>query len=183
MDLVNDDVALLDAYYELFIWIGGGANENEKKLVDETARKYLESAKDGRKPDDVTVCTVFAGKETLNFTKYFKGWDWTLSEMADFKDPYLAMKEKYGKKQEEHKEEHVVEVKKEAAASEFLDPKTNKFKLEELQNNAPKGVNSNRRQDYLDDKTFEQVFKMKREEFEKLKDWKQRDLKKANKLF
>ena len=74
-------------------------------------------------------------------------------------------------------------MKKEAAASEFLDPKTNKFKLEELQNNAPKGVNSNRRQDYLDDKTFEQVFKMKREEFEKLKDWKQRDLKKANKLF
>ena len=88
----------------MFIWIGGGANENEKKLVEETARKYLESAKDGRKHDDVTVCTVFAGKETLNFTKYFKGWDWTLAEMADFKDPYLAMKEKYGKKQEEHKE-------------------------------------------------------------------------------
>lgn len=108
MDLVNDDVALLDAYYELFIWIGSGANENEKKLVEETAQKYLESAKDGRKPDDVTVCTVFAGKETLNFTKYFKGWDWTLSEMADFKDPYLAMKEKYGKKQEEHKEGIVI---------------------------------------------------------------------------
>lgn len=97
-DLVNDDVALLDAFYELFIWIGSGANENEKKLVEETAKKYLESAKDGRNPNDCTVCTVFAGKETLNFTKYFKGWDWHLSELNDFKDPYQAMKEKYSKK-------------------------------------------------------------------------------------
>lgn len=185
-DLVNDDVALLDAFYELFIWIGSGANENEKKLVHEAAKKYLESAKDGRNPNDCSVCSVYAGKETLNFTKYFKGWDWHLSELSDFKDPYLAMKEKYSKKnkEEEKKTEDVVQpVKEPAGSSEFLDPKTNKFQLAELQNNVPKGVNSQRRQDYLDDKTFEQVFKMKREEFEKLKDWKQRDLKKANKLF
>lgn len=104
MDLVNDDVALLDAYYEVFLWIGSGANENEKKLVEETARKYLESAKDNRNPNDCTICTVLAGRETLNFTKYFKGWDWNISEIAEFKDPYLLMKEKYTKKVEEHKE-------------------------------------------------------------------------------
>lgn len=106
-DLSVNDVALLDAYYELFVWVGSGANENEKKLVQETAQKYLESAKDGRNHNDCVVCTVFSGKETLNFTKYFKGWDWNLSDMSDFKDPYLAMKEKYSKKpvQEEHKAE------------------------------------------------------------------------------
>jgi len=76
----------------------------------------------------------------------------------------------------------VVFVKQEAI-TEFLDPKVHKFKLEELQNSVPKGVNSGRRHEYLDDKTFDQVFKMKRDEFEKLKDWKQRDLKKAAKLF
>ena len=97
-DLVHDDVALLDAYYELFLWIGPGANENEKKLVEESAKKYLESAKDGRNANDCTVCTIFAGRETLNFTKYFKGWDWHLSELNDYKDPYVAMKEKYSKK-------------------------------------------------------------------------------------
>jgi len=108
IDLVNDDVALLDGFYELFLWIGSGSNEHEKKLVEETARKYLESAKDGRNSNDCTVCTIFAGKETLNFTKYFKGWDWNLSELNDYKDPYLAIKEKYSKKVEKF-EEHKVE--------------------------------------------------------------------------
>lgn len=106
-DLINDDVALLDAFYEIFIWIGSGANENEKKLVEEAAKKYLESANDGRKHDDCSICSVYAGKETLNFTKYFKGWDWHLSELNDFKDPYLAMKDKYSKKIQQQEEKKV----------------------------------------------------------------------------
>lgn len=78
----------------------------------------------------------------------------------------------------------MVAAKKEVQSGEFLDPKTNKFTLLQLQNNeAPKNINMARKQDYLSDAEFEQVFKMKPADFEKQKDWKQRDLKKAAKLF
>lgn len=78
----------------------------------------------------------------------------------------------------------MVQAKKEETQADFLDPKKNKFTLLQLQaNDVPKNLNMGRKQDYLSDVEFEQVFKMPRAEFEKLKDWKQRDLKKANKLF
>ncbi len=106
-DLVDGDVALLDAHNEIYLWIGSGASENEKKLIIETAERYLENAKDGRNKDNVSICTVFAGRETLNFTRHFQGWDWSLSEMQVFKDPYEAMKSKYAKKEKvEEKKEH-----------------------------------------------------------------------------
>lgn len=105
-DLVDGDVALLDAYNEIYLWIGSGASEKEKKLIIETAEQYLENAKDGRNKDNVSICNVFAGRETLNFTRHFQGWDWSLSEMQEFKDPYEAMRTKYAKKEkvEEKKE-------------------------------------------------------------------------------
>ena len=111
--MVDGDVALLDAYNEVYLWIGSGASEKEKKFIIETAEQYLENAKDGRNKDNVSICNVFAGRETLNFTRHFQGWDWSLSEMQEFKDPYAAMKTKYAKKEK-------VEEKKEAGKQSYI---------------------------------------------------------------
>ena len=55
--------------------------------------------------------------------------------------------------------------------SEFLDPSDNKFKYDNLFKKFPKGVNPERKEDYLADDEFEKVFKMKRSEFEGMKKW------------
>lgn len=67
--------------------------------------------------------------------------------------------------------------------SEFLDPSDNKFKYDDLFKKFPKGVNPERKEDYLADDEFEKVFKMKRSEFEGMKKWRQVDKKKEVGLF
>ncbi len=67
--------------------------------------------------------------------------------------------------------------------SEFLDPKTNKFPYEELFKKFPKGVNPVSKEEYLNDEEFEKVFKMKKDEFLKLKEWRRVDKKKEAGLF
>lgn len=47
----------------------------------------------------------------------------------------------------------------------FLDPKTNKFKYEDLKGKFPEGVRADSKPAYLSDEEFEAVFKMKRDAF------------------
>ena len=42
-----DDIFLLDCFTEVYVWVGDGANDSEKKMASETARKYIEAAPDG----------------------------------------------------------------------------------------------------------------------------------------
>ena len=69
------------------------------------------------------------------------------------------------------------------SGSEFLDPKDNKFKYDELFKKFPKGVNPERKEEYLSDAEFEVVFKMKRADFMELKEWRRVDKKKEKGLF
>ena len=97
IDLPENDVALLDTFYEIFLWIGPGANDKERKHVIETAESYLKSSDDGRNIDECPITTVYSGQEPVTFAQYFKAWDWGLSEFQEFVDPYEKMKAKYRK--------------------------------------------------------------------------------------
>lgn len=86
-DLDVDDIFVLDCYTEVYVWVGNGANESEKQMASETARKYVESAPDGRDPQ-CAITTVAQGSEPLLFTCHFLGWDPVAA--AAFEDPYEA---------------------------------------------------------------------------------------------
>lgn len=88
-DLCEDDIMMLDTNREVFLWIGRGANENEKAEAQNVAAKYVEAAvkTDGRDPD-TPVMKVSAGNEPTLFTCHFHGWD--SKKAAAFVDPYEA---------------------------------------------------------------------------------------------
>jgi len=75
-----------------------------------------------------------------------------------------------------------VEEKKEEE-SKFLDPKANKFDLETLKTTFPEGVDPTKKEAYLEDKVFEEVFGMPMDKFYEQKKWKQQDQRKKHGLF
>uniref|UniRef100_A0AAY4C3L8 Villin-1 n=1 Tax=Denticeps clupeoides TaxID=299321 RepID=A0AAY4C3L8_9TELE len=73
-DLDEDDVMLLDLWDQVFLWIGKGANEIEKKESVSTAQEYLRSHPAGR-DQDTPVLVVKQGFEPPTFTGWFHAWD------------------------------------------------------------------------------------------------------------
>jgi len=65
---------LLDTYNELFLWIGNGANDAEKKAAMQMASEYIKNSPDGRGPD-TPVIIVKQGFEPRLFTANFIAWD------------------------------------------------------------------------------------------------------------
>ncbi|ETN81172.1 hypothetical protein NECAME_02215 [Necator americanus] len=72
--LDGDDVMILDALNSIYVWVGAGANPKEKEGAQDTAKKYL---KQGALPrhKDTMVETIYQGKETPTFKKFFRKWD------------------------------------------------------------------------------------------------------------
>uniref|UniRef100_A0A915Q3X7 Gelsolin-like domain-containing protein n=1 Tax=Setaria digitata TaxID=48799 RepID=A0A915Q3X7_9BILA len=73
-DLDGDDVMILDNMKIIYVWIGAGANEQEKRLADNVANKYLEGDALPR-PAEAQIVKVQQGKETPEFKKIFENWD------------------------------------------------------------------------------------------------------------
>ena len=65
----------------------------------------------------------------------------------------------------------------------FLDPKTNQFPYSELKGAFPEGVKGNKKEYYLSEAEFEEVFKMPRSKYDDLKQWKKDNEKKKHGLF
>ncbi|XP_036618059.1 adseverin [Trichosurus vulpecula] len=73
-DLAEDDVMLLDAWEQIFLWIGKDANEVERSESMKSAKAYLEtdpSGRDRRTP----IVIIKQGSEPPTFTGWFLGWD------------------------------------------------------------------------------------------------------------
>lgn len=49
-DLDPNDVFLLDAYNEVYVWVGDKSNATEKKMSLDAALQYVKNATDGRSP-------------------------------------------------------------------------------------------------------------------------------------
>nr|XP_015210644.1 PREDICTED: adseverin-like [Lepisosteus oculatus] len=72
-DLATDDVMLLDAGDQIFLWIGNEANDVEKTGAPKIAKEYVDSDPSGRR--GIPVTTVKQGHEPPTFTGWFMAWD------------------------------------------------------------------------------------------------------------
>nr|XP_039270423.1 adseverin-like [Styela clava] len=65
---------MLDVWDQIFIWIGNGANSQERKEAPKLAEDYIKS--DPRKRDARTsIITITQGNEPLSFTGFLPTWD------------------------------------------------------------------------------------------------------------
>jgi len=196
-DLVMDDVMILDCFNVVYVWVGEGANEQEKKMAIQTAEDYVKAAaeSDGRDPD-TSIMSVKACKEPASFTSQFRGWDAELFAANRFEGPYerklREKREAEGKQAAEAKaaedkeaEEAKAKADSEAAAKAVAAEKASgsTFSLEELQNGIPEGVDAANKPVYLDDNVFRELFEMEKDAYNKLAGWKKTNLKKKHKLF
>lgn len=83
-DLISDDVMLMDAYNELYVWIGASARSEERTMTLELAREYILLVPDDR-PKDCPIIEIREGSEPLEFTRHFHGWDHFRKK---FQDPF-----------------------------------------------------------------------------------------------
>jgi len=170
-DLDQNDIFYLDTYTELYVWVGDKSNDIEKKMAFTTAIEYVEHAEDGRSKDTPTI-KVIAGHEPKLFTCHFLGWD--PIRAAAKEDPAEA-------KLRSAKGTGSGPSSVKAAAAVYSDNR--KHPLADLQKGVPEGVDPSRKEDYLSDADFEAVFKMKRDAFTKLPNWKKDNLKKSTNMF
>eukprot|EP00163_Fabomonas_tropica_P012650 TRINITY_DN23990_c0_g1_i1.p1 TRINITY_DN23990_c0_g1~~TRINITY_DN23990_c0_g1_i1.p1 ORF type:complete len:848 (+),score=337.64 TRINITY_DN23990_c0_g1_i1:44-2545(+) len=192
-DLRDEDVYILDAYSEVFVWVGSQATEREKKMAYDSAVGYVKHASDGRSPD-TPIIRVEKGSEPAMFTCHFLGWDASKSQV--FEDPY----EKKMREIREAREAALAEKEAEEAAAAppaeaesapalapapeaTADPNTTKFSLAELQAGTPEGVDPAKKEAFLKDDEFEGALGMTREAFAGLALWKQQNAKKKAGIF
>ena len=187
-DLEADDVMLLDAGEELYLWIGPGATANEKAESVGLAKRYIEHAaqNEGRDPD-LPIVQVKAGGEPLSFTSHFAGWDPKAKE--GFSDPYQAKLEQVAQaRREREAAEAAADAAAEAAAPKAAAPEISsddrKFSHEELKGmKKGSGIDLAAKEKYLSAEEFEAVFKMTAAEFAEMKLWRQQAEKKKVGLF
>ncbi|KIH62646.1 hypothetical protein ANCDUO_07069 [Ancylostoma duodenale] len=65
---------ILDAQNSIYVWIGAGANPEEKEEAENTAQKYLQQGALPR-PGDTAIEVVHQGEETPTFKGFFRKWD------------------------------------------------------------------------------------------------------------
>uniref|UniRef100_A0A8C4T6P5 Scinderin n=2 Tax=Erpetoichthys calabaricus TaxID=27687 RepID=A0A8C4T6P5_ERPCA len=73
-DLAEDDVMLLDAWDQVFVWIGKEANDVEKTESVKSAKRYIETDPSGR-DNGTPIVIVKQGHEPCTFTGWFLAWD------------------------------------------------------------------------------------------------------------
>lgn len=107
-DLNVDDVFLLDTYTSLYIWIGDGANEAEKREAVQLADEYLSLAKSDGREDGTPVITVHCNNEPPMFTSNFLAWDASFFKQNEFLDPYEARLKKLKEEKEKNRPKDAV---------------------------------------------------------------------------
>eukprot|EP01028_Stygiella_incarcerata_P005809 TRINITY_DN2410_c0_g1_i1.p1 TRINITY_DN2410_c0_g1~~TRINITY_DN2410_c0_g1_i1.p1 ORF type:complete len:838 (+),score=297.66 TRINITY_DN2410_c0_g1_i1:148-2661(+) len=190
-DLLSEDVFILDVFSSVFVWVGKECTKREKESGFQIASDYVKKANDARDPE-VPIIRVDEGHEPKLFTCNFLGW--TDGKKASFEDPYelklkalMAEKSKEKGKDEGEGEEEEGAVGGEKKKKEVPPYSGDPIPYAQLRTNSgfalPEGCDVARREAYLSDDEFKTIFKMTREEFAALKDWKKKKIKKDLKLF
>uniref|UniRef100_A0A1A8S6K5 Macrophage-capping protein n=1 Tax=Nothobranchius rachovii TaxID=451742 RepID=A0A1A8S6K5_9TELE len=73
LDLATDDVMILDAWDQIFIWVGNEANAEERTGAPKIAKEYVDSDPSGRR--GLPITTIKQGTEPPTFTGWFQAWD------------------------------------------------------------------------------------------------------------
>jgi villin 1/advillin len=179
-DLVHEDVMLLDAYDEVFVWVGRDATPKEKEEASKLALEYVARVGDGRSPD-TPIFRIADGREPPNFTCHFLGWN--DAKPVDAMGRPAAAAAAAGGAKGAPAAAAAPERVTAANVANFADPSKNKFKLEQLQAGAPGGVDPSKKELYLSDDDFKKAFGCTLAEFQKMPAWKQADAKKKLKIF
>ncbi|XP_078324668.1 advillin-like isoform X2 [Crassostrea virginica] len=176
-DLVPDDVMILDVWDTVYVWIGSGANKQERDEAESLAIEYVKTDPAGRDPD-TPVYKVKQGFEPPTFTGFFGMWDRDLwSKGKTFEE----LKKELG---EGNEAMSLVKKVAENGSMDFQD--VAKYKYDELTVPAeelPAGVDPSCREIHLSNEDFEKVFQMKYSDFITKAPWKQQELKKKHRLF
>ncbi|XP_053327026.1 villin-1 [Spea bombifrons] len=185
-DLEDDDVFLLDAWDQVFLWIGKHANETEKTEAAFTAQEYLKTHPGGR-DINTPIVIVKQGYEPPTFTGWFLAWDpfkW------ENRKSYEDMKAELGDDnviEQITLEINGTELGSFTAQTKFTAPGMKVYPAEALLNKTtedlPADVDPSRKEDYLSSQEFQSIFQMSPGEFQALPEWKKQNLKKAKGLF
>merc|ERR1711916_20372 len=170
-DLLADDVFMLDAFNEVFVWVGDKSNDEEKKKAFETAISYVKESTDGR-DKDCSISRISAGNEPPTFTSHFIGWN---AEKAKAKaDPYQAkLRALQGGDQP---------TSVSASLDNFSSNRVISY-ADLVKRPLPEGVDVTKLESYLSDEEFKAKMGCTKDEFAKLPKWKAENKKKAAKLF
>ncbi|RHY55571.1 hypothetical protein DYB30_004532 [Aphanomyces astaci] len=188
-DLNIDDVFLLDCYTTLYLWVGQGANESEKRGALKIANDYLAAAQSDGRGEGTPVISIQSGKEPAIFTCHFAGWDAALFHQPAFVDPYEAKLQKL--RDEKAKAAGAVAPAAAAPAPVHDAPPApvaavaggnQTFTLQQLIAGVD-GIDLTRKESYLSDAEFKTVLGVTRGEFAALPKWKQQAKKKEVNLF
>ncbi|XP_053946203.1 gelsolin [Anastrepha ludens] len=74
-DLDPNDVMLLDAGDEIYMWVGSGATAEDNGMMLEVVEKYIKAEPTERTIDTVTVIRIVQGNEPRAFTRMFPSWE------------------------------------------------------------------------------------------------------------
>ncbi|XP_026521317.1 villin-1 [Notechis scutatus] len=184
-DLEQDDVFLLDAWDQVYFWIGKDANEAEKEAAAVTAQEYLRTHPGCRDPD-TPIVIVKQGNEPPTFTGWFVAWDplkWTDKKTYEELKAELADEDSLDQITSEILEGKEIFT----AKTTFGKLSFSTYPLEKLVNVAPedlpKDIDPSRKEQYLSEDDFFQIFGMSQRDFAALPSWKQMSLKKEKGLF
>ncbi|XP_052079404.1 advillin-like isoform X1 [Mytilus californianus] len=176
-DLVEDDVMILDVWDSVYIWIGSGANQQEKKEAARLAQEYIDTDPAGRDPD-TPMYMVKQGMEPPTFTGFFGLWD---RDMWSKGQSYQELMQHLG-----DGNEALTLVKAADVNGEFSYDSVPKYPLEQLAVSAeelPNGVDPSCKEIHLSPEDFDRLFKMKYQDFVTKPQWKQQELKKKFGIF
>ena len=169
-DLISDDVMLLDAWTEVYLWLGNGSNAEEKKTSIETAMKYLQNSPGGRNSDNTPILTVKQGFEPALFTCHFI---WDAEKAKAGIDDYETLRKQL-----------------EAGGGAVSNAKSDLAKFSAtysyevlLKRPLPEGVDSSKLENHLNKEDFKKVFGVTHDEYQTMPKWKRDAKKKETKLF
>jgi len=210
-DLINDDVIILDAYSEVFVWVGHDSTKEERDNAFKAALEYVKNINDGRSAN-TPVFKVAAGSEPPNFTCHFHGWD--DKKASSFEDPYAkalsamgnaklgAAGAAAGSAAGDSKSAAAGGGKFTVALSPQMQKKTpakaelvtaadigyaawkdSKATADEVRNNKVKNMDMANKELYINDAEFQTIFKVDKAAWQKLPAWKRTQAKQGARLF
>ncbi|XP_064166910.1 villin-1 isoform X1 [Anguilla rostrata] len=188
-DLDEDDVMLLDIWDQVFLWIGRGANETEKKEAFAKAQDYLRNHPAGRNVN-TPIAMIKQEFEPPTFTGWFPGWD---PYMWHDRKSYEQVKAELGDAREVIQitmemtklspTREPVALMREPRGPSILPTFPPDKLVNQLAEDLPEGVDPTRKEEHLSSEDFALVLGVSRLDFYAMPDWKQRQLKKEKGLF
>jgi len=175
-DLVTDDVFILDAYDNVYVWIGEDSRPEEKTMAMDTAIEYIETDPSGRDAG-TPIFMVKQGFEPPDFVGYYGVWD---RDLWSGGKSYEELKQEMGEKNISLER---VRAKSSSGETSFSD--IAKYSLAELtdKDNPPEGIDFQAKEKHLSEAEFQSVFGMGYQQFIGLPAWKQKNMKKDKQLF